>query len=111
MVLLISWFCRNSFAIDKRQHIEQWPYSLLLRNEDVDKNIGNLISPIILAPIFETVHLLGEGKGWYTFSYTFVGGVIFAYFYNKQHENHSENIAFMTTVLLHLIINGLIAYV
>ena len=81
MVLLISWFCRNSFAIDKRP------------------------------PIFETVHLLGEGKGWYTFSYTFVGGVIFAYFYNKQHENHSENIAFMTTVLLHLIINGLIAYV
>ena len=122
--------------------VEQWPYSLVFRNQNIAKNLENLISPIILAPLFETLifcvivsrfckklkitayyfifissalfatyHLLGAGKGWYTFSYTFVVGVIFAYFYNKQNEKYGENLAYFYTALVHSISNGLSAYI
>ncbi|WP_448546455.1 CPBP family glutamic-type intramembrane protease [Thalassotalea fusca] len=34
---------------------EQWSYSLVFRNQNVIKNLETLISPIIFAPLFETL--------------------------------------------------------
>jgi len=34
---------------------KQWSYSLLFRNFHIDKNVNNLVSPIIYAPVIETL--------------------------------------------------------
>jgi membrane protease YdiL (CAAX protease family) len=33
----------------------QWGYSLLFRNQNIEKTLGNLLSPLVLAPVFETL--------------------------------------------------------
>jgi len=34
---------------------KQWAYSLVFRNQNIDKTINNLLSPLVFAPIVETI--------------------------------------------------------
>ncbi|ARD46416.1 CPBP family intramembrane glutamic endopeptidase [Colwellia sp. PAMC 21821] len=34
---------------------KQWSYSLVFRNQNIDKTIDNLLSPLVFSPIFETI--------------------------------------------------------
>tara|TARA_R110002012_G_C11584828_1_gene605689 strand:- start:515 stop:1039 length:525 start_codon:yes stop_codon:yes gene_type:complete len=63
---------------------------------------------IVSASLFSFFHLLRDGSGWYTLAYTFVGGVVFAYFYNKQKAKYNESVAYIFTSLVHFLANFLI---
>lgn len=118
--------------------VEQWPYALLWRNQDIEKSFMLLLSPLLLAPVIETLffcvgiwhlcqklrlhrfffiissagvfgayHLFGEGKGIYTFMYTFAGGCVFAYVFQQKIQQHKEMTAFICVVLVHALANFL----
>lgn len=63
---------------------------------------------IVSASLFSCFHLLRDGLAWYTLAYTFVGGVVFAYFYNKQKAKYNESVAYIFTSLVHSLTNFLI---
>lgn len=63
---------------------------------------------IVSASLFSFAHLLRDGSVWYTLVYTFVGGGVFAYFYNKQKTKYTESVGFVFTSLVHSLANFLI---
>jgi membrane protease YdiL (CAAX protease family) len=143
LVFLTTKFITTLYIlIHNTMESEQWSYSLIFRNQNIVKNFENILSPIILSPLFETLffcvllyrlckkikitnvyfifvsgavfgayHLLKDSSGWYTFSYTFVAGLVFAYCYNKQNNKHGENKAYIFTSFVHALGNGLNIYI